>query len=296
MTIKRAGPSTQPSQEASSSQPATEALSPESSDAALATPSSTEAPSAQSSTQALPPRPFARPAPQRLVEVPDDGPDPHITSLAREVGRIFGNITAEAERPLRGDDESPDPFFPEGPFAGPWVDKEEPEPFVTKPFKDDSSQTGQAAPPLRKIIKWMPKSKSDPDLTADVPKTDTDLGSDAPDPIALVRPINWRGAEHGPAFVAIWLELTKKALGTEDREVMRAEDAGAIADRVEAAEERMVAKYPAIDEGEVRVGRLWLEWVLRRDFVPPFCGKDRISAWEWEVYGDKKGAKKAPGL
>lgn len=96
---------------------------------------------------------------------------------------------------------------------------------------------------------------------------------------SLVRPSRWKGPEHSAGLLATWMttsHIANKAvagpsksevpqtvaMGERDREVVR---------RVQEVEAVMKITFPCLLEGETKLTREWVEYVLGREGVMPFC-------------------------
>lgn len=103
-------------------------------------------------------------------------------------------------------------------------------------------------------------------------------------PISYIRPSNWKGPEHGETLLATWAELTD---GKTSETPNDGEDFWDLRKKVGLAEDRMRSEFPALGQGDVRVGREWLEYVLGREGFKPFSSKE----WREKLAQDLDGLR-----
>lgn len=68
-----------------------------------------------------------------------------------------------------------------------------------------------------------------------------------------------------------------------------------MAGQLEAAEKRVLLQFPELAEGEVVLGREWMEHILGVSLRQPFCAEGNMGKWEVLSGAAKVGGLRAWG-
>jgi hypothetical protein len=103
------------------------------------------------------------------------------------------------------------------------------------------------------------------------------------------QPSHWTDHAHRAALLKTWDEVHEAA----PKE--KAKYARSVAGQLEATEKSVLLQFPELADGEVLLGREWMEYVLGVSLRQPFCSEGNMGKWEVLSGAAKVGGLRAWG-